>query len=146
MTAEAASLVDDPVPPAIDGGWLIETQWLSEQGAGVAHVTTLYAVVPKRPGARAYRVRGRGLRDPLHYGERIDAALDAAAAVAVPASWDDPRPLDRGDSFWLPLSRSTGPAAQADAARQWLQARFGGLLIETSVVGQGERGHLAGRP
>ena len=145
MTAEAASFVDNPVPPAIGGGWLIETQWLSGQGEGVAHVTTLYAVVPKRPGARAYRVRGRGLCDPLHYGERIDAALDVAAAVAAPASWDDPRPLDRGDSLWLPLSRSTGPAAQAEAARQWLQARFSGLVIETSVVGHEHGGPWGGR-
>lgn len=131
MAAESVLCPDPPLSAgSIDGGWLIETQWLPDESTGLAHVTTLYAVVPRHCGAGGYRVSGRGFLDPLHYGDRLDMAFDAGSVVSVPAAWDDTRPLDRGDSFWLPLSRCRGPAAQADDARKWLQARFAGIRIE----------------
>jgi hypothetical protein len=124
---------DAPSAP-VDGRWLIETQWLPDESGGMCHVTTLYAVVPKCPGAGRYRIAASGFNDPLYYGERLERVFEPGRAVASVAGWDDTRVLDRGDAYWLSLSRAAGPAAAAEGARAWLQARFAGLRICASVV------------
>lgn len=126
----------------VDGRWLIETQWLPDESGGLCHVTTLYAVVPKCASVGRYRIVGGGFNDPLYYGGRLEREFDPTAAISCPAGWDDTRVLDRGDAFWLSLSRAAGPAGQAEAARQWLQARFAGLRVSVRVVGRARRARL----
>lgn len=138
-TAWRSSRGADPPAASVDGRWLIETQWLPDATGGARHVTTLYAVVPKCGKAERYRLDAAGFRDPLYYGERLEREFDARYAVTSPATWDDTRVLDRGDAYWLSLSRAAGPAGQAEAARSWLQARFAGLRVSASIVGRAER-------
>lgn len=132
--ASADLAAELPTAPAA-GRWLIETQWLPDDAGGMSHVTTLYAVVPKHDGAARYRLCADGFRDPLHYCGWIEAEFDAGSAIAVPATWDDTRVLDRGASYWVSLSRAAGPASQAEAARDWLQSRFAGLCVRALPLG-----------
>jgi hypothetical protein len=133
-TARAGGRSVETPAESVDGRWLIETQWLPDESGGLSHVTTLFAVVPKRIDAGRYRIAAVGFNDPLYYGDRLQREFDASDAVANPAAWDDTRVLDRGDAYWLSLSRAAGPAAQAEAARDWLQARFAGLRVSACVV------------
>lgn len=136
MIAPDLSASPPPLPSLpVAGRWLIETQWLPDDAGSLSHVTTLYAVVPKCPPANRYRLAADGFRDPLYYGDRIEMEFDARRAVAGSAGWDDTRALDRGDCYWVSLSRAAGPAAQAEAARTWLQLRFAGLRIAVQPLG-----------
>lgn len=133
--AEAGERSATRTASRIDGSWLIETQWRpDEAGSGLAHVTSLYVVVPKRVDACWYRLGADGFRDPLHYGSRVSREFDPRSAISAASDWRDAPVLDRGDSYWLCLSRAAGPASQADAARQWLQARFAGLRVCAEVT------------
>lgn len=138
----------DAGPPAasVDGHWLIETQWLPDASGGACHVTTLYAVVPKCGNAGRYRLAAAGFHDPLHYGDGLEREFDASSAVTSPATWNDTRVLDRGDAYWLSLSRAAGPAEQAEAARSWLQSRFTGLRVSACVVGRAARMGARAKP
>ena len=120
--------------PAMPGRLLIETQWLPDESGGMCHVTTLFAVVPKCSAARRYRISGVGFDDPVHYGKRLQLEFDPSNAVVCAAGWDDTRVLDRGDTYWLSLSRAAGPAAAAEGAKAWLQARFAGLRVSVRVT------------
>jgi len=136
----------DPPAASVDGRWLIETQWLPDATGGACHVTTLYAVVPKCRNAGRYRLAAAGFHDPLYYGERLEREFDVRSAVTSPATWDDTRVLDRGDAYWLSLSRAAGPAGQAEAARSWLQSRFVGLRVSACIVDRAERNGARAKP
>lgn len=124
-----AAVVEQPLLASVKGSWLIETRWTPGELGDLVHVTTLYAVIPKCKGARRYRLSAEGFRDPLHYGSGADLDFDSLAATAEPVDWSDTRVLDRGEAFWLVLSRAAGPGAQAEPAREWLQRRFAGLRV-----------------
>jgi hypothetical protein len=117
-----------------EGSWLIETQWRPDAAGAAEHVTTLYAVVHKVASATRYRVEATGFDDPLHYGSCFRRSFDAQASVPASADWSDTSILDRGDAYWICLSRAVGPGSEAEQARRWLAARFRGLRIRAEAT------------
>ncbi|KNZ32822.1 MAG: hypothetical protein AD742_08885 [Methylibium sp. NZG] len=115
------------------------------QVTGMRYTAAAYAVLPHVAGGVWYTVIGTGFHDKAYYGQHVSLTFAAARAVArLHDGLDDhhsrqghlgdsARVQDRGDAFWVCLSRVSGPLAELDDAVAGFEARFGGMAIEAQV-------------